>query len=161
VWHWLNVHRRRQSSRNDNIVTCRPGNFYKCTIFFTESIFIKIITNTVVTANLNDFVDNDSCCRMKNKSINMRLYHKDGVHLNLSGSYKLAENIGITCKTKTPSQSNKIIPTHVPVSNIIIFHIVCIVLFVKLSTVFPIPQRWRTSQPIGIVQTSRKHRNHI
>lgn len=52
------------------------------------------------------FVDNDSCCRMKNKSINMRLYHKDGVHLNLSGSYKLAENIGITCKTKTPSQSN-------------------------------------------------------
>jgi hypothetical protein len=27
------------------------------------------------------FVDNDSCCRMKNKSINMRLYHKDGVHL--------------------------------------------------------------------------------
>jgi hypothetical protein len=36
----------------------------------------------------------------------MRLYHKDGVHLNLSGSYKLAENIGITCKTKTPSQSN-------------------------------------------------------
>ena len=52
------------------------------------------------------FVDNDSCYRMKNKSINMRLYHKDGVHLNLSGSYKLAENIGITCKTKTPSQSN-------------------------------------------------------
>jgi hypothetical protein len=43
------------------------------------------------------FVYNDSCCRMKNKSINMRLYHKDGVHLNLSGSYKLAENIGITC----------------------------------------------------------------
>jgi hypothetical protein len=36
----------------------------------------------------------------------MRLYHKDGVHLNLSGSYKLAENIGITCKTKTLSQSN-------------------------------------------------------
>jgi hypothetical protein len=30
-----------------------------------------------------------------------------------------------------------IIPTHVPVSNIIIFHIVCIVLFVKLSMVFP------------------------
>ena len=52
------------------------------------------------------FVDNDSCCIMKNKSINMRLYHKDGVHLNLSGSYKLAENIRITCKTKTPSQSN-------------------------------------------------------
>ena len=52
------------------------------------------------------FVDNDSCCRMKNKSINMILYHKDCVHLNLSGSYKLAENIGITCKTKTPSQSN-------------------------------------------------------
>ena len=36
----------------------------------------------------------------------MRLYHKDGVHPNLSGSYKLAENIGITCKTKTLSQSN-------------------------------------------------------
>jgi hypothetical protein len=36
----------------------------------------------------------------------MRLYHKDGVHLNLSGSYKLAENIGIPCKTLEVSLIN-------------------------------------------------------
>jgi hypothetical protein len=46
---------------------------------------------------------------MKNKSINMRLYHKDGVHLNLSGS--LSSSLGHIPEMTTLSLADLAIST--------------------------------------------------
>lgn len=44
------------------------------------------------------FVDNDSLFRLKNGSIDMSLYNRDGVHLNAKGVSKLASHLEITQK---------------------------------------------------------------
>ncbi|CAC5398497.1 unnamed protein product [Mytilus coruscus] len=55
--------------------------------------------NTILQKIANDetlhYVDNDDTFRLSNGSVDTNMYEPDGVHLNITGSFKLAENLNI------------------------------------------------------------------
>ena len=64
--------------------------------------------NAILQKIANDeslyFVDNDRVFRLLNGSVNTDYYRKDGIHLSIKGTFKLAKNLGLSPKSPPRTQ---------------------------------------------------------